>query len=116
MPKRFSEIVDRLTEYVEVKIELLKLNLLTRLSKVLASVISVGIITGLLFFFLFFLGFGIAELLNELLSSQFWGFIIVAGIFLLLILIIFRLLSSNKIQDWIEKAILDSTENDSDSE
>lgn len=116
MSSSVSEIVEKITEYVQVKTELLKLKVIGLVSRILARVIALLFIAGIAFFFVFFLSFGLGHYLNTILASDFWGHLIVAGFYLLLIIIIFVLMKTGKIQSWFENLILKISEQEDEQE
>ena len=112
MASSINDIVEKITEYIQVKTELIKLKIIGQISRLLANVLALGFIAMIAFFFLFFLSFGFGSYLNTVLDSNFFGHLIVAGCYLLLMLVIFLLMKSGKIQGWIENLILTITEQD----
>ncbi len=117
MPKflKIDELIDAITSFLKVKLELVKLDLIERVSKVVAAGIVFVFVFAIFLFFLAFLSFFIAEVLNNALSSTFWGYGIVAGIYLILIIILFYLLKSGKIQAFIENMVIESVDTSDDN-
>lgn len=116
MAESKSNIVERLTEYIHVKTEQFKLKLIQGFSTVLANVISFAFLAVFGILFIFFLSFGLGALLNSVLNSAFYGHLIIAGFYLLVILIIFLLMKSNRIKGWFESLILKAIEKEDESE
>lgn len=106
MASRIGDIVEKITEYIHIKTEQVKLKLIGYISKILANVLALCFTLLVGFFFLFFLSLGIGALLNEVLGSSFWGYLIIAGFYLLSIIIMLLLVKSGKIQHWLEHLIL----------
>ena len=116
MATSLGDTVDKLKDYIEIKAEQMKLNLLAQVSKVSASVVAVSTILLFTFFLVFFLSFGLSNLLNDLLNSSYLGFFIIAGFYLLLVVIMLVLMKSGKIQRWIEALILNSTQTEDEED
>lgn len=100
------KILDKITEYLQVRGEQLKLEIMVRLAKILSIVIVFLMLALMGFVFLIIAGIALSEYLNDVMSSQFWGYVIVSGFILLVIIIIGLLLKSGKIQSWLENVIL----------
>jgi len=104
---KVDSIMDDLVAIVEAKIELLKIELKEEAAKVASKVISIVVLVILVFLIVIFLSFTIATLFNQLLDSHFWGYTIITGFYLLL-LISFKLF---KIGDKLESKIEESLSN-----
>lgn len=112
--KVFSELKEDISTYVELRLELLKLNTYERVAKTMA-VFSYGIILVLLAFFaILFLFLALGFFLGELLGSVALGFVIVVGMYLLLfgITVYFREKISSKVTNEIITALLTKDEKD----
>ena len=116
MAESKSNTVERLTEYVHIKTEQFKLRIVSSVSRLIANVVSFSFFAVLGAFFVFFLSFGLGAFLNSVLNSEFYGHLIIAGFYLLLILIIFLLAKTNKLRDWFEDLILKAIEREDESE
>jgi len=108
MANSFSNTVEKITSFIEVKIEQIKIKLIRASSKVIGNIIGISIITVFTLLFLLFLTIGVANWINHLLNSPFWGYFIISGFYLFLIIILFSLLNTGKINSWIEQAIANS--------
>lgn len=84
-----ENLIDQSKEYVDTKIELLKLKTIEKASYVF-SYILITLLFGI-FFFLFFvvLNIGLALFIGDLLGKAYWGFFIMAGVYIIAGLIIF---------------------------
>lgn len=116
MASSVGDIVEKITEYIQIKTELIKLKVIGYVSKILANVLAIALIGVIAFFFFFFLSLGFGFYLNNLLSSEFLGHLIVAGFYLLLIIIIFLLVKSGKVQSWLENLILNIADQEDEQE
>ncbi len=101
-----KKVIDNIVEFVEIKTEQIKLKIIARLARMLSGVIALSISLLFAMFFLFFLSYAFAEMINITLESTYLGFLIVAGAYLLVIIFIFILLKSRRLQHWIENLIV----------
>ncbi len=85
---RIESLASHLKEYIDAKIALAKLNLAEKSSKILSNVIATMIVGIIFLFFIFFSSFALGYFLGQKLNNIYFGFLIVAGIYLLLGLII----------------------------
>lgn len=82
-------MIQHIIGLVETKIALVKLEVKEEVSKV-ASRLIVALVMGMLAFFIwFFISFATALMINTWMSSAFWGFFIIAGIHILLLILLF---------------------------
>ena len=110
--KTFAELKEDISTYVELRLELLKLNTYERVAKTMA-VFSYGIVLVLLAFFaILFLGF----FLGELLGSMALGFVLVVGMYLLLfgITMFFKRKITSKVMNEIITAMMSKDEKDNE--
>ena len=111
-----NNLLEKISEYLRVRGEKLKLDLITQFSKILAQLIAL-ICFGIIFIFLFiFLSLALSAYLNVLLESPHLGYLILAGIYLLLLGGLFILLKSNKIQNWLEALFIGLTDVEEENE
>lgn len=87
-----KEPINHLKEYFETRLELLKLQMAGSISRVTSTIIMALIVATLGITFLLFLNIAIAMLIADWLDNFFWGFLIVAGFYLVLLVlaVIFR--------------------------
>ncbi|MDR2774916.1 MAG: phage holin family protein [Tannerella sp.] len=84
----FRELKDDISAYAELKLELLKLNAYERIGKVFA-VLSYGLLlSALILFAILFAMLAFGFLLSKQLDSTTAGFAIVAGLYVILILLV----------------------------
>lgn len=100
-------IINDLIDIVEAKVELLKIELKEEAAKLATKLISIVVLAILVILIVLFFSFTVATLLNEIINSQFWGYAIVTGFYLLL-LIAFKLF---KVGDRLERKIEASLNN-----
>lgn len=82
---KVDSIVDDLVAIVEAKIELLKIELKEEAAKAASKIISAIVLGLLMFLILIFFSITIATLINYFMDSTFWGYAIVTGFYLLLL-------------------------------
>jgi len=116
MASSTRKLIDNIIEFVEVKTEQIKLRIISRVAKMLSAVLTFSIVALLAFFFFFFISFAFAELMNDYLSSEYYGYFIIAGVYFIFILIIILLMKSRKLQSWIESLIVNLEEAKNDTE
>jgi len=102
----FEESKERVQEYVKDRILLLKLEAVEKISRLTATIVSGLLITIFSFFIILFVSIMVGYLIGEALHHTYWGFAIVAGIyvFLLVLIVIFR---KNLIERPIINAVID---------
>ena len=88
----FEESKERVQEYVKDRILLLKLEAVEKISRLTATIVSGLLITIFSFFIILFVSIMVGYLIGEALHHAYWGFAIVAGIyiFLLVLIIVFK--------------------------
>jgi uncharacterized membrane protein YqjE len=111
-------IIDRLNldktyeavlEYIELRLELLEIQIKERTVIILSSVAILMIIVSLGLFVLLFLSFGLAVLLNGVYDSTYLGYLTIGGFYLLLCIVIVafrdKLIISNFIKVFFEDSL-----------
>ena len=101
-----STLVNRITEYIKIKTEQIKLEIISHSARFLSHVIVVGFLAVLGLFLMFFVSFGLSVYFNELFESPYLGYLAVAGIYLLVIILIAILARTGVIQKWVEATIV----------
>ena len=71
---------DKITDYIDTRIQVVKLEFVERASQVLSNFIFTIICVLLIMPILLFAGMGLAELFAEMVDSRAGGYLIVAGI------------------------------------
>jgi len=106
-----NKLLDKLTEYIRLKGEKLKLDIIAQVSRILAHVLAY-LFLGIIAFFLFiFLSLAAGAFLNAILNSAYYGYLIVAGVYFIVLITIFLLLRTNRIQNWLESVFIQISEN-----
>lgn len=82
-----GDLLERIQDYSKTTIDLIKLKAVDKLAKTVSNVVFVLIMSLLAFFFLLIFNLAISFWLGELLGKTYLGFFVVAGFYVLLILI-----------------------------
>ena len=98
--KLLESLLNSATDYGITTYELIKLKALDKTADVVSSVVPHSVVLILLSSFMLFLNLGIALWLGEILGKLFYGFLIIAGFYLLLGLIIYFLMYK-----WLKKLV-----------
>ncbi|MES2132790.1 MAG: phage holin family protein [Bacteroidota bacterium] len=115
----FDETYELFKKYTDDKILLLKIQTAKKASKITSNVIFIFIAAILLFFVVLFLGLMLSYYFAEKLQSNFYGFSIVAGMYLMLLLlfvIIYRSYFSGKIKDMVTGIFFENDPNTIDDD
>lgn len=105
---KLSKIKETFSEYIRVKFELFKLDLTEHVANILAQMIAyvvILLISGLL---ITFLSIALANFLNSFFEGDSIGYLIVAGMYLLLLLLVFYLLKSGKLKSFFESKLIEN--------
>ena len=81
--RSINGLFEKAGDYLETRLDLLKLKTTKTTSDVVASLVSTGIILLFLIFFLAFVNIGIAMLIGAALGKSYYGFFIVGGFYAL---------------------------------
>jgi len=92
-------------EYIEVKLDLIRLHTAENLSRIFSNVASIAVIGYLLFFIILFISFAGGYYIGSLLDSNELGFLCVAGFYALL-LILFLAFRKQIVERPVIKAIV----------
>ena len=87
-PNTFATLFENAGDYLETRLDLLKLQAINKSSDVVSSVVSRVTILVLVAFAFFILNIGLALWVGEMVGRMHLGFFIVAGFYLLIALII----------------------------
>jgi hypothetical protein len=105
MIEEINKVKDDIRDYIEVRFDLLRLQIAENLSRILSKTATIVIMGYLLFFILLFLSLAAGYYCATLLGSNELGFLCVAG-FYTLILILFIVLKKKIIEKPVIKAIV----------
>ena len=94
MEKTFAkveEMADHVKEYVNNHINSVKISVAEKTSGILANIIAVAIVLTVFLFFIIFSSVALAYAFAKLTGEYYWGFLIVAGIYLLIGVLVWAL-------------------------
>lgn len=91
LSKPIAKAKENINEYVDLKLEYLKLSSIEKLAPVIASLAIVLLLMFVTSIMLFFLGMGIAKQFALWLNSEVGGYLLSAGVFLILAVILILL-------------------------
>ena len=97
-----GSLLDIATDYGETSIELVRLKVLDKTTDIVSSLVPLSIVIVFFLSFLLFVNLGIAFWLGEILGKIFYGFLVVAG-FYIIVAIFIRIFLYN----WIKKLVGD---------
>ena len=100
-----NDLKKDLLEYIEVKLDLIRLHTAENFSRIFSNVATIAVIGYLLFFIILFISFAAAYTVGSLLDSNELGFLCVAGFYTLL-LILFLAFRKQIIERPVIKAIV----------
>ena len=115
----FDETYELVKKYTDDRLLLIKIQSAKKTAKLTSKVIYIFIASILLFFAMMFLGFMLAYYFAEKLNSNFYGFSVVAGIYigiLLLFMISYKVYFSDKIKNMVTKVFFENDSNDIDED
>ncbi len=84
-----ESLFERTADYVETRMDLLKLKTVDKFSEAISSIVSGLALILFISFFVFLLNIGIALWIGDLLGKNYYGFLIVAGFYGLVGLIVY---------------------------
>jgi len=105
MLEEINNIRKDILEYVDVRLDLIRLHTAENISRLLSQVATLAVIGYLLFFILIFISFGVAYFFGEIFNSNILGFFCVA-VFYFLILVVFLLFRKKIIERPIIQAMV----------
>jgi hypothetical protein len=105
MVEDIDSIRKDIQEYIEVRLDLLRLHTAENISRILSSAVNAAVIGYLLLIILLFLSFAGGFFFGSLLHSNELGFLCVAG-FYLLVLVIFLVVRKQVVEKPIINAIM----------
>jgi hypothetical protein len=99
--KKIESLIDKLRDYVNTRVAQLKLSVAEKISK--AAALLIGFLIAALVFFLFFVLLSVAGAiaLSEWLNNYWLGFLIVAGVVLIIGILLW-----NFREKWLQKPIM----------
>jgi lipopolysaccharide export LptBFGC system permease protein LptF len=115
----FDETYELMKKYTDDRLLLLKIQSAKKTAKITSKVIYIFIASILLFFVMMFLGLMLAYYFSEKMNSNFYGFTVVAGIYLfifLLFTLLYKTYFSGKVKDMITGVFFENDPYDIDED
>ena len=100
-----NELFDSLRKYLEARIDLFKFETKESITEAVTTVVEVVLLMIASMLVLVFLSLGLAMLLNTLLDSQYWGFFIIAAVYIILLLVALNLRKSQYVKGRVMAAM-----------
>lgn len=91
MLDEINDIRKDLTEYIEVKLDLIRLHMAENLSRIFSNVATIAVAGYLMFLIIMFLSFSAGFYLGSLFHSNELGFLCIAGFYTLVLVLFFSL-------------------------
>ena len=113
---RIDAIIENLTGLIEARLALAKLELKEEVAKAGARIIAGVVLAFLLVMIIIFVSITLAAWLNYLLDSMFFGYLIVTGFYLLILILLITFKAHIWLQQKIEGMLIDSEETDQKDE
>jgi len=107
-----NKLKEAISGYLKIKIELIKLDITEHLSQVLSRIIAMFVIFIISMFVLAFASLALASYLNDLWGSSFGGYLVLSGIFIIVLTFTIYLLKSGKLRKFLEINIIANTSED----
>jgi hypothetical protein len=101
----FNDLRKDILEYIEVKLDLIRLHTAENISRIFSNVATIAVIAYLLFLIVLFISFATGFYIGSLLDSNEIGFLCVAGFYTLL-LILFLVLRKQIVERPVIKAVV----------
>jgi|SRR5690606_22161656 len=87
--QHIESLYNKVKEYTETTIELYKLNAIDAAADVLSSIVSRIVFVLVFALFTLFINVTISLLLGNLLGAYYWGFLIVSGFYLIIMILLY---------------------------
>lgn len=117
MKQELSDLIDKTTEYLHVRADILKLTAAEKTSKAAAAAVTGGILIICFLFALLFLSFFAGYCISEKMGNSYIGFLFVALFYILIALIVFfskANLIEKPIINRVVKSLFNTKENNED--
>jgi hypothetical protein len=111
-----NNLLDKLSAYIQIKGEKIKLDVIAQVSKLLGHFIAFLMVGLIGFFFFIFGSIALGAYLNLVLEITYYGYLILSGFYLVLMIIVFLLMRTKAIQKWMESFFINLSENNNPDE
>ncbi len=106
---KIGKLIENLTGFIKVKIELLKLDILEEISKGIASLFSLVVLLVLGLFVLAFGSLTLAVIINGHYQSPYLGYLIITGFYSILLIVVLILAKTGALTDFIEEKFVNKS-------
>lgn len=106
---KIGKLIENLTGFIRVKIELLKLDILEEISKGIASLFSLVVLLILGLFVIAFGSLALAVFLNSHYESPYLGYLVITAFYAVLLVVAFLLARTGKLTDFIEEQLVNKS-------
>ncbi len=106
---KISKLIENLTGFIKVKIELLKLDILEEISKGIASLFSLVLVLILGLFVIAFGSLALAVFLNSHYGSPYLGYLVITGLYVIILIVVLLLARTGKLTDFIEEQLVNKS-------
>lgn len=113
---RIDAILENLTSLIEARMELAKLEIKEEVAKVGARIIAGVVFAFLIVMIIIFMSMTLATWLNYLLGSVFFGYLIITGFYLLVLVLLIAFKVHVWLQQKIESMLIDTEETNQSDE
>ena len=107
---KIDKLIDSITSYLKIRFDILKIDLIEKISSSISSVISGFILFFILLFVLAFASLTAGSILNFYFDSKFLGYAIITGIYVIVFFIMYYTAKSGRLKKMIEKELLKQKE------
>jgi hypothetical protein len=88
-PTNVEELFQKLKDYADTRLDLLKLKSINRVSGFVSSIFTLVVLMLILFAVLFCISIGLALVIGAWVGQAYWGFFIVAALYLIIGLVLY---------------------------
>jgi len=88
--EKFDDIIKHIKEYVNNSISLLKIELAEKISGIISNIIALFFVIIIFLLVLIFFSISLALLLGKITGENFWGFLIVSGLYFIIGILLWR--------------------------
>lgn len=103
---KIDKLIESITSYLKIRFDIMKIDLIEKISSSIAHVIASFILFFILLFVLAFASLTIGSVLNTILESQYLGYAIITGFYIIIYSIIYFIAKSGKLKNFLEKELL----------
>ena len=102
---KIDKLIESITSYLKIRFDIMKIDLIEKVSSSIANVISNSVLFIILLFVLAFASLTIGSILNSVLESQYLGYAIITGFYLIIYCFIYYIAKSGKLKSFLEREL-----------